>query len=571
MTGIGAILPVRPHYREGDCGSDIDNNGSVSEGNLKVPRYAYARPVTPLIHTRLLQQWIASCITEHHKCCETRFSTPLSLANIRLIDVRKRQLIVHDTSCRYIALSYVWGPKTTGLLTRATLETFSREGSLGHGDLPRTICDAISLVADLGERYLWVDSLCIIQDDHSDKRQYLPMMGEIYNTAMMVVVAAVENAHSGLPGRGDYKRQQPRMTETIQGIDFTLGQPELWDYLPTTIWSTRGWTYQEAQLARRTLFITDSQVYWSCCEAYWCEDRFTEFPTQPRTSLVNPLLTYIRMVPSIRGNYPMPPILCLLGEYCQKATEFSSRSVSDKGDIFWAFFGILKSLLSRFPKGYIWGLPKEKLDSALLWRTNTSCELCKSLIVPSEKGEWQEVIMPSWCWISKGTEVWYDECYESVESMVEWHEPVRPLTGSQEEGDKEEKKPGNLQSAIFLSDHMSQESALFDYALLHFTTESAIFRMHTFRAFGPGNHFCSMGRATLSLLSGKDIGFIWLPVAEFFVKDEIQGEFILLSSMPFEAQSAKRESKEPTNLLKECLGLRSQNLFGMNANGRGKR
>ncbi|KAI0183869.1 hypothetical protein EV127DRAFT_445903 [Xylaria flabelliformis] len=376
------------------------------------------------------------------------------------------------------------------------------------------------------------------------------MMGEIYNAAMMVVVAAVENAHSGLPGRGNYRRQQSRMTQTIQGIEFTLGQPELWDYLPTTSWSTRGWTYQEAQLARRTIFITDSQVYWSCCEACWCEDRFTELPTQPRVPLVNPLLTNFRTVPNIRGNHLRPPVLCSLGEYCQMATEFSSRSVSDERDIFWAFFGILKSLLSRFPQGYIWGLPKESLDSALLWRTNNTWELYKSLIIPDDKGEWQEFVMPSWCWVSKGTEVWYDKCYESVESMVEWHEPVRqndssPLTGNQEEGKKEEKKSGNLQSAIFLSDQMSQVNAVFDFALLHFTTESAIFRMHTIRALGPENHCCSMGRATLSLLSGKDIGFIWLPVAKFFVEDEIQGEFILLSSIPFEAQSAKQESKEP--------------------------
>ncbi|KAI0543873.1 heterokaryon incompatibility protein-domain-containing protein [Xylaria curta] len=363
LTGIGAILPARPHYRKGDFGSEISCNGSPSDGNLKIPHYAYARYVTPLINIGLVREWIASCTAKHHKCCESRFPTPLTLANIRLVDVQKRQVTLRDMSCRYIALSYVWGPSTTGLLTRATLETFSREGSLGHEDVPRTIRDAISLVADLGERYLWIDSLCIIQDDRSDKRQYLPMMGEIYNAAMMVVVAAVENAHSGLSGRGGKKRQQSRMMETIQGIDFTLGQPELWDYLPTTTWNTRGWTYQEAELSRRAIFITDSQVYWSCCEAYWCEDRFTEFPTQPRASLVNPLFTNCRTLP---GNHLKHPVLCPLGEYCQMVTEFSSRSVSDRKDILWAFFGILKSLLSRFPRRYIWGLPKEKLDSALL-------------------------------------------------------------------------------------------------------------------------------------------------------------------------------------------------------------
>ncbi|KAI1750317.1 hypothetical protein F4782DRAFT_548793 [Xylaria castorea] len=197
-----------------------------------------------------------------------------------------------------------------------------------------------------------------------------------------------------------------------------------------------------------------------------------------------------------------------------------------------------------------WGLPKEKLDSALLWKANNSCELYKSLIIPTEKGEWQEVILPSWCWISKGTEVWYDECYESVESMVEWHKPIhmkrsRLPDGSQGKEEEEEKKSRNLQSMTFLSDQISQENAAFDFALLHFTTESAILRMHTVRAYKPETYRCSMGCATLSLLSGKDVGSIWLPLANFSGKDEIQEEFILLSSTPIEAHNCKRESKGP--------------------------
>ncbi|KAI3333980.1 heterokaryon incompatibility protein-domain-containing protein [Ustulina deusta] len=388
------------------------------------------------------------------------------------------------------------------------------------------------LVADLGERYLWVDSLCIIQDDISDKRQYLPMMGDIFNSAMVVVVAAVENAGSGLPGLRDHERRQSRFTETIQGIDFTFGQPQLQDYLSTTIWNTRGWTYQEAQLARRALVITDAQAFWSCRERSWCEDRFTEFPIHPRVPLgYNSLFTQSLQ----EGSRSI--FLCYMGEYCQKVKEFSSRSFSDEKDQLWAFFGILKSLLSRFPQGYIWGMPKAKLDSALLWQADNAQNPSEPLIIPAEKGGWQNLMIPSWCWISKGTEVWYDNCYESVESMVDWHEPVhleesRPQNGSQEE-EVEEERARNLQSVIFPADQISRESKVFDFALLHFTTESAILRIHTLlpntSKICPS---CSMGSATLSLLSGRDIGSIRLPLATFSGKDEIQEEFILLSSTP---------------------------------------
>lgn len=159
---------------------------------------------------------------------------PASYADIWLIDAKNKHVILHGKSGGYVTLSYVWGPDTKGLLTRSTFDRYALTGSLTHEDPPLTIRNTIDLIADLGERYLWVDSLCIIQDDLDDKRKYLSLMGEIYNAAMVVLVAAVETAHSGLLGRADFERRGLRPTETIQGTGFTIGGPELYDYLPTT-------------------------------------------------------------------------------------------------------------------------------------------------------------------------------------------------------------------------------------------------------------------------------------------------------------------------------------------------
>ena len=68
----------------------------------------------------------------------------------------------------------------------------------------------MGLTADLGERYLWVDSTCVIQDHLLDKQEELPIIGEIYNHVMLVIIAAAENTQSGLPGRGEQKRQWNR-------------------------------------------------------------------------------------------------------------------------------------------------------------------------------------------------------------------------------------------------------------------------------------------------------------------------------------------------------------------------
>jgi Heterokaryon incompatibility protein (HET) len=268
FVSTGVLIPAGPpyHCKEGDAFSGRRDS-----------RYIYARQVSPAVDIELVRKWMAYCATHHNEICETRFVNPQARKDIRLIDVQQRQLVMGDLGFNYMALSYVWGPNTKPVLTKSTLGKHLRPGGLAEEDIPLTIWDAMELVADLGERYLWVDSVCIIQDDQVDKQRELPMMGEIYNHAMLVIVAAVENAHSGLPGRGERKRQWSRPTENIQGLHFTTGQPELLYKLDTAIWNTRGWTFQEAQLARRALVFTEYQVYWNCRQEAWCEDRFTEF------------------------------------------------------------------------------------------------------------------------------------------------------------------------------------------------------------------------------------------------------------------------------------------------------
>lgn len=115
----------------------------------------------------------------------------------------------------------------------------------------------MELVADLGERYLWVDSVCVVQDDESDKLNQLPLMSVIYNYAVLVIVAAAgENAHHGLPGQG-YSRNVSQRRETVEGIELITGGPRFDCVLHSTVWNQRGWTFQEAVLATKLLIITE--------------------------------------------------------------------------------------------------------------------------------------------------------------------------------------------------------------------------------------------------------------------------------------------------------------------------
>jgi hypothetical protein len=129
---------------------------------------------------------------------------------MRVIDVQRKCLVDYDLIWMgsYIALSYVWGSRPFLTLNKANEAELRNEGSLSQELLPDTIADAITVVDSMGEQYLWVDSLCILQDDDSDKKRMINRMGTIYRDADMTIVGLCgEDAYAGLPGvRADKPR-----------------------------------------------------------------------------------------------------------------------------------------------------------------------------------------------------------------------------------------------------------------------------------------------------------------------------------------------------------------------------
>lgn len=125
-----------------------------------------------------------------------------------LIDVHQ-ECLVSSASLRYIprycALSYVWGQVKTSNLTTTTRDMFCQPGALSADnpdvDIPKTIRHTIGLVKALGEKYLWVDAFCIVQDDDMDLSAEMRNMGAIYDNACLTVVAATAwDANEGLRG-----------------------------------------------------------------------------------------------------------------------------------------------------------------------------------------------------------------------------------------------------------------------------------------------------------------------------------------------------------------------------------
>lgn len=159
------------------------------------------------IDSQRVKQWIEGCGQFHGSSCAPMAFNNTGRFTLRLVDVDRRCLVEAPSGCRYMALSYTWGDpmKFTHLrLTNLTSAWLQTPGSLSdeNSQIPTTIKDSLILTEQVGVHYLWIDAICIQQDDEKDKLDQIPYMDQIYGGAEVTIVAgAGDNAWTGLPGR----------------------------------------------------------------------------------------------------------------------------------------------------------------------------------------------------------------------------------------------------------------------------------------------------------------------------------------------------------------------------------
>ncbi|KAI1130159.1 heterokaryon incompatibility protein-domain-containing protein [Nemania abortiva] len=225
----------------------------------------------------LLKQWRRTCDREHGKLCH-----PPPLANFAqqtpelLIDVWQQCLVPALPSTDYICLSYVWGGSAQFSTLSSNVEKLRQPGALAPANmtqpLSNTIRHAMAVVEMLEGRYLWVDALCIVQDNAGQRHQEIDKMGAIYANAMLTIVAeGGSNADSclfGLRGVSPSRTFDQRTWSLGRGIKVA----EMPEVTENSIWGERGWTFQEEILSKRRLILSKNSVRWMCQCAHWRED-----------------------------------------------------------------------------------------------------------------------------------------------------------------------------------------------------------------------------------------------------------------------------------------------------------
>lgn len=295
----------------------------------------------------------------------------------KLIHVSKKRITKVDSlsAVEYATLSYVWGSKESHCILRKTDTHWANNSSEPEGyiknldDVPASIRDAMTVTTEMGLDYLWVDSLCIFQDDREDVLNQIRKMAEIYMNATLCIVAATDDpVSSGLRGVSvprDPKHQA--LIRVLPDLILATSQADIYKILSNSIWATRGWTYQEYMLSRRSLIFTKSEIFYHCGTS--TQREYLTRAIEPGTAYNLPTLasTYFRYLFVESDNLHAPQAAFSLRSYEMCVMEYSRRTLTYSTDALHAFAGVMDIWGSKLHTKMLFGHPHSSFLKSLCW------------------------------------------------------------------------------------------------------------------------------------------------------------------------------------------------------------
>lgn len=227
--------------------------------------------------------WLRSCL-ENHAGCKIRKASPESPTTLptRLVDVGSLELGIEPSLVitknlgvdiiEYVALSHRWGLEKFITLIFRNIDDFTKR--LPFGDLRAVFQDAISLTRSLGIRYIWIDSLCIIQDSIDDWMSESAIMGEIYRNSLFTIAAsAAAEGSENFYAKRDVFNVIPFSVnikwKSHEGQYICFKGNLRSSGIADAALNQRGWVIQERSLSPRTVYF-GRQLFWECRELMAC-------------------------------------------------------------------------------------------------------------------------------------------------------------------------------------------------------------------------------------------------------------------------------------------------------------
>ena len=142
----------------------------------------------------------------------------------------------------------------------------SHAGSLDASDVPATIWDTMVLTKSLGEKYCWIDALCILQDDPAREQDQISQMGATYSRALITIVNTAGDGSTGPPGLHACSRDIQQIKFQLPEFDLIKVQDDTDIYGDSrhniSVWENRTWTYRERLFSKRLIIFRKQQIYW---------------------------------------------------------------------------------------------------------------------------------------------------------------------------------------------------------------------------------------------------------------------------------------------------------------------
>ncbi|PKK50205.1 hypothetical protein CI102_4331, partial [Trichoderma harzianum] len=206
------------------------------------------------------------CVKHHDHCA----ATTSGLLPTRLIDVQPigpdgDVVLCNGTDIQagspYVALSHCWGPNgRTEIKCRTVSGNLSSQlYRISWSSLSQTLQDAVNFTRRLGMRFLWIDCICIIQEDKHDWQKEAPRMFDVYHNARLTLAA--HHARTSLEGLYSKSTSERETHITLPPKITTISGPLF----------TRAWTFQERLVSRRVLVFTANDLAWECNTVPTCE------------------------------------------------------------------------------------------------------------------------------------------------------------------------------------------------------------------------------------------------------------------------------------------------------------
>ncbi|KAA8577101.1 hypothetical protein MFRU_023g00170 [Monilinia fructicola] len=396
----------------------------------------------------LAKGWLKDC-TESHPGCRVKLGN--GILPTRLLEVPSsyeeclKLCETHRNEINgYVCLIYCWGED--GLHITSSTNNSSRFNHIDSDELPLTILDAITITRQLGFNYIWIDSLCIIQDSAKDKNIELAKMTEIYkNSQLTIIAASAKDVTQGFLGSRPVAEILIRVPLDISNLK--SGTVHLREYNfearvepdPT---DTPAWCLQESVLSPRCLVYSYPHLYWSCYEVHY-KERDSRLGRTPFKKIIR-----FPTTSKEDDNHRNTSVSNTYAFWTTVMQQYSNRFITLESDRFRALSALAQEFRTVTGNTYAAGHWIESLTSTLLWHP------LKQQVTP------KTLTVPTWSWLSYSNPVqidqleWHMSSMEGISVQCDLGNPKEPF-GSVKNGTVELR--GRLKEVLFWSDKFHDE------------------------------------------------------------------------------------------------------------------